>query len=43
MLKAHVGHRAPVLDATLALNGSVVVSAGDEGVSMVFTTEAEEA
>jgi len=43
LLKEHLGHRAPVLGATLALDGSVVVSAGDDGVSMVFTTEAEEA
>jgi len=42
LLKTHTGHRAPVLGATLALDGSVVVSAGDDGVSMVFTTEAEE-
>ena len=42
LLKAHTGHRAPVLGATLALDGSVVVSAGDDGVSMVFTTETEE-
>lgn len=43
LLKSHTGHRAPVLGATLALDGSVVVSAGDDGLSMVFTTEAEEA
>ncbi|KAF8806959.1 WD40 repeat-like protein [Phlegmacium glaucopus] len=43
LLKTHTGHHAPVLGATLALDGSVVVSAGDDGVSMVFTTEVEEA
>ena len=41
-LKTHLGHDAPVLDATLALDGSVVVSAGDDGLSLVFTTEVEE-
>lgn len=42
-MKTHTGHRGPVLGATLALDGSIVVSAGDDGLSMVFTTELEEA
>ncbi|KAH9481371.1 Angio-associated migratory cell protein [Psilocybe cubensis] len=42
LLRTHTGHRAPVLGASLGLDGSVVVSAGDDGHCMVFTTEAEE-
>lgn len=42
LLREHKGHRAPVLDASLGLDGSVVISAGDEGVCLVFTTEATE-
>ncbi|KAF8968139.1 ribosome biogenesis protein Sqt1 [Flammula alnicola] len=42
LLRTHTGHRAAVLGASLGLNGSVIVSAGDDGLCMVFTTEAEE-
>lgn len=42
LLRTHTGHRAPVLGASLGLNGSVIVSAGDDGLCMVFTTEADE-
>ncbi|KAF8656238.1 hypothetical protein AX16_002674 [Volvariella volvacea WC 439] len=39
ILKEHQGHDGPVLGASLGLNGSVVVSAGDDGVCFVYTTE----
>ncbi|KAF7797103.1 hypothetical protein EIP86_008295 [Pleurotus ostreatoroseus] len=39
LLKEHKGHRAPVLGAALGSQGSVVVSAGDDGVCLVFPTE----
>ncbi|KIY43814.1 WD40 repeat-like protein [Fistulina hepatica ATCC 64428] len=39
LIKEHKGHYGPVLDATLGLNGSVVISAGDDGLCLVFTTE----
>ncbi|EKM78755.1 hypothetical protein AGABI1DRAFT_114353 [Agaricus bisporus var. burnettii JB137-S8] len=39
LLREHTGHRGPVLDASLGLNGSVIVSAGDDGICAVFTTE----
>jgi len=42
LLRTHTGHRAPVLGASLGLNGSITVSAGDDGLCMVFTTEADE-
>lgn len=42
LLKDHRGHQEPVLGASLGLEGSVVVSAGDDGVCLVFTTEEEE-
>ncbi|KAF8825132.1 hypothetical protein HHX47_DHR7000172 [Lentinula edodes] len=42
LIKAHRGHQGPILGASLGLNGSVVVTAGDDGVSLVFTTEPEE-
>ncbi|KAJ3517604.1 hypothetical protein NLJ89_g401 [Agrocybe chaxingu] len=42
LLRTHTGHRGPVLGASLGLDGSVVVSAGDDGLCMVYTTEAEE-
>ncbi|KAF8896354.1 ribosome biogenesis protein Sqt1 [Infundibulicybe gibba] len=40
LIREHKGHQGPVLGASLGLGGSVVVSAGDEGVCLVFTTEA---
>ncbi|KAJ3999452.1 ribosome biogenesis protein Sqt1 [Lentinula boryana] len=42
LIKEHKGHQGPVLDASLGLDGSVIVTAGDDGVSLVFTTELEE-
>ncbi|KAF9267751.1 ribosome biogenesis protein Sqt1 [Marasmius fiardii PR-910] len=42
LLRTHKGHNAPVLSASLGLVGTVVVSAGDDGVCLVFTTEATE-
>ncbi|KAJ7158738.1 ribosome biogenesis protein Sqt1 [Mycena filopes] len=42
LLRKHVGHQGAVLGATLALQGSVVISAGDDGACLVFTTEATE-
>lgn len=41
LIKEHTGHRGPVLGASLGLQGSVVVSAGDDGVCLVFTTEVD--
>ncbi|KAF8442332.1 WD40-repeat-containing domain protein [Boletus edulis BED1] len=37
LVKEHTGHHGPVLGASLGLQGSVVVSAGDDGVCLVFT------
>ncbi|KAG6849788.1 hypothetical protein H0H93_005174 [Arthromyces matolae] len=42
LVREHTGHKAPVLDASLGLEGSVVISAGDDGFALVFTTEAVE-
>ncbi|KAG7089586.1 hypothetical protein E1B28_011253 [Marasmius oreades] len=42
LLRTHKGHNAPILGASLGLGGTVVVSAGDDGVCLVFTTEATE-
>ncbi|THV07433.1 ribosome biogenesis protein Sqt1 [Dendrothele bispora CBS 962.96] len=42
LLKSHKGHQGPILSASLGLGGTVVVSAGDDGVCLVFTTEEEE-
>ncbi|KAF8841229.1 ribosome biogenesis protein Sqt1 [Paxillus ammoniavirescens] len=42
LVKEHTGHREPVLSASLGLQGSVVVSAGDDHVCLVFTTEVDE-
>lgn len=42
LIKEHTGHRKSVLGASLGLQGSVVVSAGDDGVCLVFTTEVDE-
>ncbi|EIW57529.1 ribosome biogenesis protein Sqt1 [Trametes versicolor FP-101664 SS1] len=39
LVREHKGHHGPILDATLGLGGSVVVSAGDDGVCLVFQTE----
>lgn len=42
LLREHTGHQGPVLGASLGLNGSVIISAGDDGACLVFTTEATE-
>jgi len=42
LLRKHTGHQGAVLGATLGLQGSVVISAGDDGACLVFTTEATE-
>ncbi|KAG7451173.1 WD40 repeat-like protein [Guyanagaster necrorhizus] len=42
LIQEHKGHQGPVLGASLGLDGSVVVSAGDDGVCLVFTTEEAE-
>ncbi|KAJ3547541.1 hypothetical protein NM688_g5394 [Phlebia brevispora] len=39
LLKEHKGHRAAVLGAALGSQGSVIISAGDDGVCLVFPTE----
>jgi hypothetical protein len=41
-VKEHLGHRAAVLDASFALDGSVVIGAGDDAVCLVYLTEGEE-
>lgn len=42
LVREHTGHKAAVLDASFGLEGSVVISAGDDGFALVFTTEAVE-
>ncbi|KAJ7066966.1 WD40-repeat-containing domain protein [Mycena amicta] len=42
LLRKHLGHQGAVLGASLALKGSVVLSAGDDGACLVFTTEEDE-
>ncbi|KAF9048700.1 ribosome biogenesis protein Sqt1 [Panaeolus papilionaceus] len=42
LLRTHTGHRGPVLGASLGLSGDVVLSAGDDGICMVYTTEEDE-
>lgn len=42
LIREHKGHHGPVLGAALGLGGSVVISAGDDGDCLVFTTEAAE-
>ncbi|KAF9003952.1 ribosome biogenesis protein Sqt1 [Cyathus striatus] len=42
LIRTHKGHHGPVLGASLGLEGSVIVSAGDDGVCAVYTTEATE-
>ncbi|OBZ72612.1 putative WD repeat-containing protein C25H1.08c [Grifola frondosa] len=39
LVRENKGHQGPVLDAALGLGGGVVVSAGDDGVCLVFPTE----
>jgi len=38
IVREHKGHQGPILGATLGLKGDVVISAGDDGVCLVFTT-----
>lgn len=39
LLKEHKGHRGPILGATLSYDGKAVITAGDDGVCLVFATE----
>ncbi|PSR75544.1 hypothetical protein PHLCEN_2v9024 [Hermanssonia centrifuga] len=39
LLKEHKGHRSGILGAALGLEGRIVISAGDDGVCLVFPTE----
>ncbi|KAI0749299.1 WD40 repeat-like protein [Daedaleopsis nitida] len=39
LVREHKGHSEPVLGAALGLGGGVVVTAGDDGVCLVFPTE----
>ena len=39
LIKEHKGHNGPIHSAALGPNGSVVVSAGDDGVCLVFAAE----
>jgi len=39
LLREHKGHHGVVLGAALGLSGTVIVSAGDDGACLVFTTE----
>lgn len=38
LVREHKGHHGPILGAALGLKGEVVISAGDDGVCLVFTT-----
>ncbi|KAG1750800.1 ribosome biogenesis protein Sqt1 [Suillus lakei] len=42
LVKEHTGHHGPILSASLGLQGSVVVSGGDDSACLVFTTEVDE-
>ncbi|EPQ54103.1 WD40 repeat-like protein [Gloeophyllum trabeum ATCC 11539] len=39
LVRSHKGHHGPVLACALGLDGKVLVSAGDDGVCLVFATE----
>lgn len=39
LIKEHRGHHGPVLGSAIGYNGSCIISAGDDSVCMVFTTE----
>jgi ribosome assembly protein SQT1 len=43
LLREHKGHSGPVLGASLGLEGAVVLSGGDDGDCLVFTTLTEAA
>lgn len=38
LVREHKGHQGPILGAALGLKGDVIISAGDYGVCLVFTT-----
>jgi ribosome assembly protein SQT1 len=40
LIKNHLGHQGPIFRATLGLEGSVVVTASEDGVCLVFNTTA---
>jgi len=42
LVKTHSGHQSAVLGGSLGLEGAVVISAGDDGVCLVFTTEPDD-
>ncbi|KAF7312260.1 Ribosome biogenesis protein Sqt1 [Mycena indigotica] len=42
LVRKHLGHQGAVLGASFGLQGSVVLSAGDDGACLVFTTEEAE-
>ncbi|KAJ8585744.1 WD40 repeat-like protein [Rhizopogon salebrosus TDB-379] len=42
LVKEHTGHHGPILSASLGLQGSVVVSGGDDSACLVFTTEVDD-
>ncbi|KAL4074907.1 WD40-repeat-containing domain protein [Scleroderma yunnanense] len=42
LLTEHRGHQAPVLGASLGIEGSVIVSAGDDGNCYMFTIETDD-
>lgn len=39
LLQEHTGHRGPILGAALGEEGKVIVSAGDDGVCLIYPTE----
>ncbi|KAI0058206.1 WD40 repeat-like protein [Artomyces pyxidatus] len=39
LIREHKGHQGPIMSAALGLGGDIVVSAGDDGVCLVFDTE----
>jgi ribosome assembly protein SQT1 len=39
LIREHLGHKGPVFAAALGLEGSVVASAGDDGVCLIFRAE----
>lgn len=38
MIREHLGHQGPINSAALGMAGDVVLSAGDDGLCLVFTT-----
>ena len=39
LIQEHKGHQGPILSAALGNRGAVVVSGGDDGVCLTFSTE----